>query len=331
MRALVTGANGAIGSRLSQTIISNGGKLRALVRKTSDIHCLKNFDLEFCYGDVKDVESLDKALEDVDVVYHLAAVVPPRLWRVPRKAVWDVNVKGTLNLLEACRRRGVDRFVHASTIGVTGYINNGRVDESHPYNPQGLYEETKCEAEKLVLKYHKEYGVPSTVIRITAVYGPGLVHGMVKLFQAIQNRKFRFLGSGESLIHLIYIDDLVDAFLLAGKCEDAVGEVYIVGMKDPVTWKEYVGTIADAMEVDLPKGRVPIWLAKTLGSMSEIMLRPFSEDEPYLVRYRVDWTTKNSACDISKAAKELGFEPKTSLREGVEKTVKWYQENGYLK
>jgi nucleoside-diphosphate-sugar epimerase len=154
---------------------------------------------------------------------------------------------------------------------------------------------------------------------------------MVEAFQAIQSHRFRFLGTGESLIHLIYIDDLIEALLLAGKCDNAIGKVYFVGMKEPVTWKEYVNAISETMGMDPPNGHIPAWLAKMLGFCSEIVLRPFSKEEPYLVQYRVDWTTKSSACDISKAIRELGFEPKTSLREGLEKTVEWYRKEGYLK
>jgi len=331
MQLLITGASGAIGGRLVQRLLSEGDTVRALIRKTSDVRDFRSSKIELYYGDITEPESIKRALEDVDLVYHLAAIVPPRLWKISRKTVWDVNCQGTLNLLEACRRREVKKFVYASTVGVMGYIDRGRADESHPYDPQDFYEETKCEAEKLVLRYHKEYGVPTTVIRIPAVYGPGLIHGMVKLFQTVQNRRFRFLGNGESLIHLIYIDDLVEAFLLTRKQDRAVGEVYIVGMQDPVTWSEYVNTIAEVMGIDPPNGHIPVWLAKMLGFFSETLLRPFSKDEPYLVRYRVDWVTKNSSYDISKVIRELGFEPKTCLREGLEKTVEWYRKYGYLK
>jgi nucleoside-diphosphate-sugar epimerase len=330
MRVLITGASGAIGGQLVQALLSEGDTVRVLARRTSDVKNIKSSNIELSYGDVTDPESIGQPLENVDFVYHLAAIVPPRLWRVPRNVVWNVNCQGTLNLLEACRGKEVKRFVYASTVGVMGYVDRGRADESHPYNPQGLYERTKCEAEKLVLEYNREYGVPIAVIRIPAVYGPGLIHGMVELFQAVQNHRFRFLGNGESLIHLIYIEDLIEAFLLLRRQDKGLREIYIVGMKDPVTWREYVKTIAEVMGVDPPNGHVPVWLANMLGLFSEILLRPFSKNEPYLVRYRVDWTTKNSSFDVSKAIKELGFEPKTSLREGVKKTVEWYRKYGYL-
>lgn len=330
MKKLVTGANGSIGRSLVQALVRRGDNVKVLVRESSNTTCLKQYGVEFCYGDVLDGESLDKTLESVDVVYHLAAVVPPRLWRVPSKIVWNVNCQGTHNLLEACRRHEVQKFIYASTIGVTGYIDEGRIDETYPYNPKGLYEKTKCEAEKIVVKYHEEYGIPTTIIRIPAVYGPGLVHGMVEAFQAIQSHRFRFIGTGESLIHLIYIEDLIEAMLLVGTQDSIRGGIYIVGMNDPVTWKEYVNTIANVMGVEPPKEHLPVWLARVLGFCFETVLRVFYKDEPFLVRYRVDWTTKNSAFDVSKAKKELSFEAKTGLKEGVEKTINWYRKEGYL-
>ena len=330
MKTLVTGANGSIGRNLVQALVARGDDVKVLVRENSNTICLDKYTVEFCHGDILDTASLNRALENVDLVYHLAAIVPPRLWRVPNKIVWDINYHGTRNLLEACRQHELKKVIYASTVGVTGYIDHGRIDETSPYNPEGLYEKTKCEAEKIVLKYYKEYGVPTTIIRIPAVYGPGLVYGMVQAFQAIQSRRFRFFGTGESLIHLIYMEDLIEVMLLIGMRDAARGEIYIVGMKDPVTWKEYVTTIAEGLGVDPPRRHLPIWLAKTLGYCFETLLRGFYKDEPFLVRYRVDLLTNNSAFDVSKVKKELGFEAKMDLKEGIAHTIQWYRKEGYL-
>lgn len=325
-KVLVTGATGFTGGHLCRRLINEGYEVRGLVRPTSDVSGLAGLRMEIVYGDLTDRSSLNCAVEGIHTVYHIAAVY--RKEGISKKTFWDVNVEGTKNILEAAWAAGVKRFVHCSTVGVQGEIKNPPAKETHPYNPGDYYQESKMDGEILALDFFKSKELPGVVFRPVGIYGPGDKR-FLKLFRYIYNGKFRMFGSGETLYHLTYIDDLIDGILLCGKKDEAIGKVYTIGGDEFVPLNELVRLIAEALGVPTPTKHLPLWPIWTAGLFCEFICRPF-RIEPPIYRRRVDFFIKDRAFDISKVKSELGYAPKVDLKTGLKRTADWYKEQGWL-
>jgi nucleoside-diphosphate-sugar epimerase len=235
----------------------------------------------------------------------------------------DVNVQGTIELLQRFRGTKLRRFVHLSAGGVTGPLRQGHADETYPCRPATPYERSKFLAECEVLELSKRNGVPVTVVRPTFTYGPGDPH-KIALFRAVKRGRYVFIGGGKSFNHPAYVDDVVRGTLLALE-RGRDGEVYIVGGDRPVTKRELVYTIADALEVDRPRWNVPRWLALIAAWKLELLGRLF-RFEPILTRSRVMMMADDFGYSIEKARKELGYSPRTSLHDGIAATVRSYRD-----
>jgi len=325
-RVLVTGATGFTGSHLATRLVGEGHDVRLLVRPTSSAPRLELSGAHIVTGDLADEYSVWKAVNGVDVVYHVAALF--RKAGLPDSDYRATNVDGTINLLDAAHRAGVRRFVHCSTVGVLGHVSDPPANEDRPYNPGDIYQTTKCEGEKAALRYQAEKGLPVTVIRPGGIYGPGDMRWL-KLFKSIARRRFAMLGSGRTLIHFVYIDDLVDAFRLAADSPDSVGRVYIIAGERHVSLNELVSTIAEAAGVPSPWMRIPFGPVRMVSALCEDVCRVL-HIEPPIYRRRVDMFVNDRSFDITRARTELGYSPKIDIREGVRLTAEWYKEQGLL-
>ena len=326
MKALVTGASGFTGGYLVENLIQHAYDVRALVRPESHIEKLKKLGIEFCFGDIRNKEEVENAVQGVDIVFHIAALF--RTAGIPNSAYWDVNVIGTENILEAALKHGVKRVVHCSTGGVHGNIENPPATEDIPYKPADIYQETKAEGEKLALHYHREKGLSVSIVRPTGIHGPGDFR-MLKMYRLIQKKRFITLGSGNTLYHLTYVTDLVDGIRLAGEKVIADGQIYFLAGEKYITLNQFVGMVADELGVPRPRLHFPVFPVYTLGFLCEKFCVLF-RIEPPIYRRRVDFFTQNHAFDISKAKQDLGYQPKVSAEQGIQWTKKWYQDNGYL-
>ena len=325
-RILVTGATGFTGSHLCERLVTEGYTVRAFVRDPVRCSALQRCGAEIAVGDFRDLRSTDQAMREIEVVYHIGALFRPE--NVSRQEMWETNVQGTKNMLDAAVRSGVQLFVHCSTVGVHGDIKHPPGNEETPYAPGDYYQESKTDGEKLVLEYSARGKLPIVVFRPGGIYGPGDLR-FLKLFKAIKRRKFVMLGSGKVLYQLIYIDDLVDGILLCGRQEKAVGNLYILTGEEPVTLNQFVQTIADVLGAKQPHLHFPVMPVYLAGLVCELMCKPFGINPP-LYRRRVDFFRKTRSFDISKAKNELGFKPKTDLKTGLSSTATWYQQQGYL-
>lgn len=326
MRALVTGANGFTGSYVARLLVERGHDVRALVRESADLKPLNDLSLEITFADLAADLPLDEAVQGIDVVFHIAAAY--RAENIPRRVFWDVNFHGTRRLLEAAKRNGVRRFVHCSTVGVQGDIENPPATEDAPFRPGDHYQESKRDAEVLALEFFRRQGLPGSVVRPTGIYGPGDTR-FLKLFKMIDSRRFRMIGSGEVLYHLTYVEDLAAGIILAAEKDAALNEVFTLGGNEYVTLNQLVAMIADILGKPLRRGKIPVWPVWLAGAACEALCRPFGISPP-IYRRRVDFFTKTRAFDISKAKRLLGFEPRVSLDEGLRRTASWYREQGWL-
>jgi dihydroflavonol-4-reductase len=284
--------------------------------------------VEFRYGDVLEPDSIRSCIDGVDFVFTCFGLLGK--WGVPDRTFRLANVEGIRNVLEAIPRSGIRQFIHMSSAGVLGPLADGVVaDESYPFGPSNIYEMTKCEAEREVQTCARQRDIPFTIIRPEFVYGPGDLH-VLGLFKAIARRRFILLGSGKTLLHPTYIDDLIRGIALCTGNKDALNRTYLITGKAPVTVKELGSTIAEELGVRLPRVHVPVSLANVMATSMEGLARLTGYSEPILSRARVKYFTENRAFTCAKARKELGYLPAIDLREGVRRTVRWYRERNYL-
>jgi nucleoside-diphosphate-sugar epimerase len=329
MNLLITGATGFIGARLALRCLETGESVRVLAQvnnasEEENRDLLERHGAEIVIGSVTDETSVQKAVDGVNVVYHLAAAQHEA--NVADQHFWDVNVKGTRNVLEASIRAGVTRFVHGSTIGVYGAAMDGELDEETPLQPDNIYGVTKREGEFLASSYADR--LPLVVIRISETYGPG-DRRLLKLFRAIQKGAFFMIGRGDNKHQLIYVDDLVEGLRMAASNPQAVGKVFVLAGREILTTEQMVSTIATALGVQRKKLRAPMWPFLLAATILEAVLRPVGVQPP-LHRRRMDFFRKSFFFSRDRTMNVLGFEPATDFDDGAAQTARWYRDRGYL-
>lgn len=337
MRILVTGGTGFLGGHLVRALLERGHEVRALVRRGSDVRGLRGTEL--VYGDLTEPVNLTQAVEGVEAVYHLAAIRDK--WGTPYEAYCEVNVKGTQNLLDTTAGQ-VNKFIYCSTAGVARYPGNLQADESLPYNTDGRgqygYHHTKALAEQLTLKYAYTGRVPATVVRPALVYGPGDAWGMMtRLVTMLARGRFALIGDGRNHLHLVYVDDVIRAFLLAGESSRSVGQVYIIAGPSLITLNSLVAKVCALLGVRPPRWHIPVRVAKVAGWMLERVYAIKGKldisvlgETPFLTRDKVDTLAVNRGFSSAKAQRELGYLPTVGYDEGLRYTIDWFRGQGYL-
>jgi nucleoside-diphosphate-sugar epimerase len=329
VKVLVTGATGFTGGHLAQYLADRGDEVRALVRQKSRAR----FDasplarrVTACDGDLMDGEAVRRAVEGVQVVYHIAATY--REAGQPDSAYRAINVEGTRHVLEAAKAAGVTRVVHCSTGGVHGHISNPPANEDAPFNPGDVYQETKLAAEQLAREFGTANGLDVVVARPIGIYGPG-DRRFLTMFRGLARGRFPLIGDGTPFYHLTFIDDLVEGFRLCGTVPAAKGRTYILAGPRYTTLEQLVQMVAKELGVAPPRVHLPVWPFWTAGLLCEMVCVPLRV-EPPIFRRRVDFYTKSRAFDTTRARKELGFNPKVDLEEGIRRTARWYRSEGLL-
>ena len=326
MKAFITGINGFIGSNLATRLIAEGQEVSGLVRKTSDLSFLEGLKVKLFFGDLSNKPLLDKATQGIDIVYHVAGLASD--WG-PIELFRKVNVEGTKNLMESSLNSGVKRFVFISSAAVHGFGGFRDATEDSPKTSTIFpYCITKKEAENLVNRFHRETGLPTLIIRPGNVFGPRDRVTFVKMAELLEKRQMVYINRGRPLTCPTYVENLVDAILLAGSRKDTVGETFIITDGLKITWKEYFDKIAEKLGVGRPLFSAPYCLAYSAGAVCEAILKLFrSKKPPIITRYRIAIAGKDYHFSIEKARSKLGYQPRISLDEAMERTVKWYKSN----
>ncbi|HXY42222.1 MAG TPA: NAD-dependent epimerase/dehydratase family protein [Vicinamibacteria bacterium] len=326
MRVALTGASGYTGGRLLEALRGRGDEVSVLVRPQSLTPSLRERATRVVPGELGDADAARRLVEGNEAVLHVAAVY--RTAGHPDSYYREKNVLGTRALLEAAAAGGVSRFVHTSTVGVHGDVKDPPADEQAEVAPGDIYQQTKAEAEALALEYHRSRGVPVTVVRPGAIYGPGETR-LLKLFRAIARGRYAIVGSGRSFYHPVYIDDLVAGYLLALERPRAVGEAFLICGPRYVSQSELAALIARHTGGRVLPFRIPAAPLQWAGDLVEAVCVPLGL-EPPLHRRRVDFWTKSRAFTIEKARRLLGYEPAVDLDEGIARTVAAYRQAGWL-
>ncbi|MFQ5598706.1 MAG: NAD-dependent epimerase/dehydratase family protein [Nitrospiria bacterium] len=322
---LVTGATGFTGKNLCKRLIDDGHQVAAFVRTGSDIRDLQSWKVDCRIVDIKNKNDVLNHFHDFEKVFHIAAAY--RMEHADRDEFHKVNVEATKNLLEAAKTRGVRRFIHCSTVGVQGDIQDPPADENYRMEPGDHYQRSKVEGELLAKRYF-EAGLPGVVVRPVGIYGPGDTR-FLKLFRPVNKGRFVMIGSGKTLYHMTYIDDLIQGFILAGEKIAALGEVFTIGGPQYTTIGELVDKIADALGKPHPRIKIPFFPIYLAAVLCDALFKPLGIQPPIYPR-RVEFFSKDRAFSIEKARRLLGYEPAFPLEVGLKRTADWYREKGLI-
>lgn len=326
-QVLVTGATGFTGLRLTRELAKQGCVVRAIARHTADVGPLLDLKIQWFRGEISDPAVVNAAAAGAAYIFHLAATY--RASGLPDKEYRRINVTGTQVLAEAASRQpGFQRLVHVSTVGVHGHAKNLPAHEETPFNPGDIYQETKAEAEVWLRGFARERRLPYTIIRPTAIYGPG-DRRLLKFFKIANKPVFLLLGYSRGLYHLIHVEDLVRGLLLSAVHPAAQGEVFICGDPQAVTLARIGQVIAAALGKPCRMLRLPAWPVFLAADLCEALCQPFRIAPP-LFRRRVAFFTKDRSFDTSKIRMRLGFEPHYTVESGLTMTAHWYREQGWL-
>jgi NAD dependent epimerase/dehydratase len=322
-KVLVTGACGFIGSHLVERLVEMGAKVRAFVFYNSFNHWgwldslpeEKLQKIEVFAGDVRDLPCVKRAMEGVKVVFHLAALIGiPYSYIAPESYV-DTNVKGTLNILQAGRERGVAKIITTSTSEVYGTAQYVPMDENHPLQGQSPYSASKIAADMLAQSFYLSFGLPVAICRPFNTFGPRQSARAIiptVLIQGMAGKSRIRLGNTQTTRDFNYVTDTVEGFIGIAKSREAIGQVINIGSGQEITIASLVEKVSKILDVDM---KVKIDRERVRPSSSEV--------------FRL-------CADNTRAGEILGWKTKVRLEDGLRRTAKWlmkyrgeYRENLY--
>ena len=332
MKILVTGAPGWLGSRLVQGIYNgvegaaglSAPDVRCLVGPGMDPAQIEALGARPVLGDITKPDTLEEAVADIDLVFHLAGLIHPK--RLAE--LYAINTDGTRNLLAAAQARGVKRFVYVSSNSVGG--SNLRRDklmtEDETPRPYMAYGKSKLLAEQAVHDAQATGNIESVIVRPCWFYGPGQPPRQTRFFKMIKSGKPLVFGDGHNLRSMSYVDNTVQGLLLAATSERAVGETYWLADEQPYETLEIYGTVAKLLGVENFKPRKIPGISSTVFGIAD---RAFQAVGRYQMEFHVAGEmNQNIACSVDKAKRELGYAPSVALQEGMRRSLEWCAAQG---
>lgn len=331
MKLLVTGGTGFIGSHLAVEGRRRGAEVVVLgltdrPEERANAELLGRMGVEVVPGSITDAELCRRAARGATHIFHLAVAM--REGGKSDAFFESINLDGTRYLLEAATAQRVERFVYCGTIGIYGHRAPGITSEDSALAPGNIYERTKVSAERLVREFAEKCGLPSVILRPADVYGPR-DQRLLKLFKGVSRGRFPLFGSGRGRRHMVYVDDVVSAFFLACERDQAVGEALIVAGPAPCTLRELIAEVTRATGSRRYGFRLPLAPMLAVAGVVEDVCARLNLDPP-IYRRRMDFFHSDSAFDISRARRVLGWEPKVDLREGIRRTLEDYRRSNLV-
>jgi nucleoside-diphosphate-sugar epimerase len=277
--------------------------------------------VEVVNGDIRDYEAVRRAVGDVDIIFHTAAIVTD--W-AKKELFWEVTVGGAENICRAAVDAKVSRLVDISTCDVFGTSESVVMDESLPLQYWGEpYADSKIDAEKVMRRYHEEQGLPLAMVYPLWVFGEGDQTFVPLLADAIIKKELIFWRKG-AIVWPTYIDNLVDLLMLISEDERAIGNGYLVHDGESTTLEEFCTGIAEAMGVPPIKTYIPYWAAMAAAIVMEFIWKLLRiQKRPLLTTYTVTNLGSRFRFSIDKAERELGWKPRITYREGFRQTMEW--------
>ncbi len=330
MNISITGATGFIGGKLLKRLAAENHKIKCLVRKTSSLDNLKNLKVEKIYGDLGDFKSFQDLVKGSDTFFHLAAFVSDF---GKKEDFIRYNFEATKALLDKCISEGIKKFVYLSTSSVVWRSDFWDVhkildiDESYPYPDayNDYYNESKSMAEKLVLSYNDKNGLKTTVIRPSGVWGAGDTVILPRILKAAFKGILIPAGDGKGLVSPCHIDNLVDGTILAANSDKSSGNIYFINDGRSINHIQFIQILLKSSGIEWsPKMFIPYKLGYAIASLLELSHRIAGIKKPPVVtRFAVAAIAGSRTYSIENAKKDLGYDPKIGLEEGMSDLSKW--------
>ena len=326
MKKLVTGATGFIGSAIARELIKNGEEVKVLIRETSDTRNIDKLEVERVYGDIRDVDSMKRALKGCDTLYLTAAYFAH--WAPNPKMLYEVNVGGTKASLQAAFEADIEKVVYTSTnnaIAASGPIPATEEKAFNYWESGDHYSMSKYIAENEARIFITR-GLPVVIVNPTLVIGTNDIKPTPSGQMIIDVVKRKMPGYIDGGINIIDVEDVAHGHILAAK-KGKVGDRYLLGNRN-VTVYEYLKLIADIAGVKPPAIKLPYKLALALGYIFELGSH-LTQKPPVVTASEVRIGKMTEWYDCSKAVNELGL-PQTPIETTIKKAINWFEEYGYL-
>jgi len=316
LKVLVTGADGFIGSHLTEMLFAKGYQVRALSQYNSfnDWGWLENIkckeEIEILTGDIRDPHYCKHITKDIDIIFHLAALIAIPYSYVAPDSYVDTNIKGTLNICQAAKENGNIRVIHTSTSEVYGTAQYVPIDEKHPIQPQSPYSATKIAADAMAMSFYNTFGLPVTIARPFNTYGPRQSARAVIptiITQIANGMKEIKLGDLSPTRDFNYVEDTCRGFIALAETDVTIGHTVNIGSNFEISIGDTLNIIKELMGSDVK------------FITEEQRIRPEKSEV-----FRL-W------CDNSLIEKLTGFQPQVDIREGLQKTIDWFTVSENLK
>jgi dihydroflavonol-4-reductase len=318
---IITGATGLLGNALIRELLKRGRDVKALVRKSSDTACFKDCEVEKVYGDVLDFESLMKAFQGAEYIYHLASEVS--IMPGPHKRLREINITGTDNVIKACLECKVKRLIYTSSIHAFEESKSGSlIDETLPFDPysrMGEYNRTKAIASLAVLEAVRKYGLDAVIVCPTGIMGPYdfKVSNMGSMFIDYCAGKQKIIMDGA--FDFVDARDVAIGHILAAQ-KGVKGQSYILSGQR-VTTGELMQMLNDLTGFPLPRHKLPVWVAYPVAMLTPIYYR-ITGHKPVFTIYTLRTLRSNSCISHKKATDQLGYSPRP-VKKTIQESIEW--------
>jgi dihydroflavonol-4-reductase len=327
MKCFVTGATGFLGSHVARQLLAAGAELRLLMRPTSRLDNIADLPAERVVGDLRDAESLRKGMSDCEYVFHVAADY--RLWARNGQELYESNVDGTKNILQAARGSGVRRVIYTSSVATMGFGNNGHLtDEQSPVNLDNMigdYKRSKFMAERLVVEAGLA-GQNVVMVNPTTPIGERDIKPTPTGQIVVDFLKKKFPAYVDTGLNLVDVVDCADGHLLAME-KARPGERYILGSEN-LTLKQILDKLGDITGLPSPNIKVPYGVALAAGAWGSVVVGGMMKREPRATIEAVQMSRKKMFVSSSKAERELGWKPR-GVDDALRRAAEWFQAHGY--
>ena len=328
MKTLVTGSTGFLGSAILRELLDDGREVKLLVRKDADTANIDGLDVEIAYGDLRDSESLQSALNGCNILYHAAAYYS--LWDRDQQLIYDINLEGTRKILEASQKKNLEKIIYTSTVGCIGLNEDTTpANENTFFNKSTLanhYKKSKFQAEQIALQFARN-GLPVVIVNPSTPIGPRDIKPTPtgKIILDFLNRKMpAYLDTG---LNLIDVKDCARGHILAEQ-KGVPGERYILGNQN-MSLFDILTSLEKITGLKAPRIKMPFWVALSAGWVCEMVSNHLTGKPPAVPLAGVKMAKYFMYFDSSKAVQELGLE-QNSVEKALRQSVNWFKENNYV-
>jgi len=328
MKTLVTGSTGFLGSAILRELLDDGREVKLLVRKDADTANIDGLDVEIAYGDLRDSESLQSALNGCNILYHAAAYYS--LWDRDQQLIYDINLEGTRKILEASQKKNLEKIIYTSTVGCIGLNEDTTpANENTFFNKSTLanhYKKSKFQAEQIALQFARN-GLPIVIVNPSTPVGPRDIKPTPtgKIILDFLNRKMpAYLDTG---LNLIDVKDCARGHILAEQ-KGVPGERYILGNQN-MSLFDILTSLEKITGLKAPRIKMPFWVALSAGWVCEMVSNHLTGKPPAVPLAGVKMAKYFMYFDSSKAVQELGLE-QNSVEKALQQSVNWFKENNYV-